>query len=33
VVGFHYQIQKLEKSEYLRTLCGKTLKNVVWIER
>ena len=33
VVGFHFKILKLEKSEYLRTLCGKALKNLVWVER
>jgi len=33
VVGFHYHIQKLEKSEYLRILFGKALKNLVWVER
>jgi len=33
MVGFHYQTHKLEKSEYLRTLYGKALKNLVWIER
>jgi len=33
VTGFHLEIQKLKKSEYLRTFCGKTLKNLVWVER
>jgi len=32
MVDFHLNIQKLEKSEYLRTLCGKALKNLVWVE-
>ena len=27
------QTQKLDKFEYLRTLCGKALKNLVWVER
>jgi len=28
-----YKIQKLKKFEYLRTLYGKTLKNLEWVER
>ena len=26
MVGFHLEIQKLEKFEYLRTLCGRLWK-------
>jgi len=33
VAGFHLKTQKLEKFEYLRILCGKALKNLVWVER
>jgi len=33
VVGFHLKIKELEKSKYLRTLCGKALENLVWVER
>jgi len=32
-MGFIWKIQKLEKSEYLRTLCGKALKNLVRVKR
>jgi len=27
------EVRVLKKSEYLRTLYGKALKNLVWVER